>query len=152
MTQAHCPNRGDIVWLRFTPQAGHEQAGRRPAFVRSPAAYNEKSGLMLCCPVTDQVKGYPFEVPVTPSSGTVTGVALADQMRCLDWRTRNASKFALVPTQGVLAARENEAASPLSGSEERGQRSSFGAAARVLKLLRWGTTLHGSIGAWIHLV
>lgn len=102
MTRGYCPERGDVVWLDFTPQAGHEQAGRRPALVLSPASYNKKSGLMLCCPVTNQAKDYPFEVPVTPSTGKVMGVALADQVRCLDWRARNASKFASVKTQCVL--------------------------------------------------
>jgi mRNA interferase MazF len=99
VTGSYVPERGDVVWLDFTPQAGHEQAGRRPALVLSPGSYNGKSGLMLCCPVTNQVKGYPFEVAVTPSAGKVTGVALADQVRCLDWRSRNASKFASVTTQ-----------------------------------------------------
>jgi mRNA interferase MazF len=102
VTGADCPDRGDVVWLDFTPQAGHEQAGRRPALVLSPASYNKRSGLMLCCPVTNQAKGYPFEVSITPSTGKVTGVALADQVRCLDWRSRNASKFASVTTQCAL--------------------------------------------------
>jgi len=102
VTRAYCPDRGDVVWLDFTPQAEHEQAGRRPALVLSPASYNKKSGLMLCCAVTNQAKGYPFEVSVTASSGKVTGVALADQVRCLDWRSRNASKFASVRPQCAL--------------------------------------------------
>lgn len=102
MTSGYVPDRGDVVWLDFDPQAGREQAGRRPALVLSPAAYNTKSSLMLCCPVTNQVKGYPFEVPVAPASGKVTGVALTDQVRCLDWRSRNASKFATVTTQCAL--------------------------------------------------
>ncbi len=102
MTGAYAPDRGDVVWLDFTPQAGHEQAGRRPALVLSPAAYNRRSGLMLCCPVANQAKGYPFEVPVLRANGKVTGVALADQVRCLDWRSRNASKFASVTTQCAL--------------------------------------------------
>lgn len=102
MTGAYVPDRGDVVWLDFDPQAGHEQAGRRPALVLSPAAYNSKTSLMLCCPVTNQVKGYPFEVPATPATGKVTGVALADQLRCLDWRARNASKFASVTAQCAL--------------------------------------------------
>jgi len=74
----------------MNPQAGHEQAGRRPAFVLSPRLYNGRVGLALCCPVTSQVKGYPFEVPL-PESGSVTGVVLADQLKSLDWKTRNAS-------------------------------------------------------------
>lgn len=96
------PDRGDVVWLDFTPQAGHEQAGRRPALVLSPASYNRKGGLMLCCPVTSQVKGYPFEVSMAPAHGKVAGVALSDQIRCLDWKSRNAVKFASVTMQCAL--------------------------------------------------
>ena len=106
VTGPYAPDRGDLVWLDFTPQAGHEQAGRRPALVLSLAAYNKKIGLMLCCPVTNQVKGYPFEVAVVaasgPGNGPATGVVLADQMRCLDWQARKASKFASVTLQCVL--------------------------------------------------
>lgn len=92
-----------MVWLDVTPQAGHEQAGRRLALVvLSPATYNRRSGLMLCCPVTNQAKGYPFEVPVVPGTGKITGVALADQVRCLDWHSRNASRFASVTSQCAL--------------------------------------------------
>lgn len=99
----YVPERGDVVWLDFNPQAGHEQAGRRPALVLSPAAYNGKTSLMLCCPVTNQAKGYPFEVPVAPAGGAqLTGVVLADQVRCLDWKRRNATKFAAVTAQCVL--------------------------------------------------
>lgn len=83
--------RGDLVWLDFDPQAGHEQAGRRAAFVLSPSAYNRKTGLMLCCPVTSQVKGYPFEVPLGDAA-TVQGVVLADQVKSLDWQVRRAEK------------------------------------------------------------
>ena len=91
------PDRGDLVWLDFDPQAEHEQAGRRPALVLSPRAYNEVVGLALCCPITSQVKGYPFEVPL-PDGLPVTGVALADQLRSLDWRARNAAPIAQAPT------------------------------------------------------
>jgi mRNA interferase MazF len=83
------PNRGHIVWIDFDPQSGHEQAGRRPAFVVSPAAYNEKIGLALLCPITNQVKGYPFEVAL-PKGTDVSGVILADQIKSLDWKSRNA--------------------------------------------------------------
>jgi mRNA interferase MazF len=85
----YVPDRGDAVWLEFDPQAGHEQAGRRPALVVSPAAYNSKVGLALVCPITSHVKGYPFEVLLPPSS-KVTGVVLADQLKSLDWRARKA--------------------------------------------------------------
>ncbi|HEY8009371.1 MAG TPA: endoribonuclease MazF [Rudaea sp.] len=83
----YVPDAGDVVWLRFDPQAGHEQAGHRPALVISPAAYNGKTGLMLCCPLTTQVKGYPFEVTI---AGMRAGVALADQVKSLDWVARRA--------------------------------------------------------------
>lgn len=83
------PERGDIVWLQFSPQAGHEQAGRRPALVISPAAYNGKTGLALFCPITSQIKNYPFEVDL-PQGLNVTGTILSDQVRSLDWRARKA--------------------------------------------------------------
>lgn len=89
--KAYIPERGDVVWIDLAPQAGHEQAGHRPALVLSPASYNGKVGLMLCCPITSQVKGYPFEVAVQ-GSGSVRGVILADQVKSLDWQARNARK------------------------------------------------------------
>ncbi|NWF74138.1 MAG: endoribonuclease MazF [Nitrospirae bacterium] len=85
------PDRGDIVWLQFTPQAGHEQAGHRPALVLSPASYNRRSGLMLCCPITTRVKGYPFEVPLGEGQD-LEGVVLADQIKSLDRKVRQANK------------------------------------------------------------
>ncbi|WP_419939419.1 endoribonuclease MazF [Candidatus Palauibacter sp.] len=85
----HVPDGGDIVWLAFNPQTGHEQAGRRPALVLSPRAYNGKAGLALVCPITSRIKGYPFEVAL-PTTGRVTGVVLADQVKSLDWRARRA--------------------------------------------------------------
>ncbi|WP_225764825.1 endoribonuclease MazF [Inquilinus sp. Marseille-Q2685] len=84
---AYVPDRGDIIWIDFDPQAGHEQAGHRPALVLSPAVYNAKVGLLIACPMTTKVKGYPFEVPI---AGAVSGAALADQVKSLDWRTRGA--------------------------------------------------------------
>ena len=84
----YIPEAGDIVWLHFDPQAGHEQAGHRPALVISPAAYNGKTGLMLCCPMTTQIKGYPVEVMI---AGARPGAALADQVKSLDWVVRKAS-------------------------------------------------------------
>ena len=89
MTAAYVPDRGDLVWLEFTPQTGSEQAGRRPALVISPRAYHAKVGLALFCPVTSRVKGYPFEVALPEGSGVV-GVVLADQLKSLDWRSRKA--------------------------------------------------------------
>ena len=77
------------MWLNFTPQAGHEQAGRRPALVLSPSAYNRRTGLMLCCPMTTQIKSYPFEVLM---ADTPPSAALADQVKSLDWRSRRATR------------------------------------------------------------
>jgi mRNA interferase MazF len=96
----YVPDRGDLVWLSFDPQAGHEQAGRRPALVLSPARYNNRVGLALCCPVTNRVKGYAYEVSV-PAGLPVTGVALADQVKSLDWRVRNAVLVCQAPQQMV---------------------------------------------------
>jgi len=90
-TRKYVPDRGDIVWLQFNPQAGHEQAGHRPALVLSPATYNRASGLMLCCPMTSHKKGYPFEVVVSHDPHR-TSVVLADQVKSLDWNTRKAVK------------------------------------------------------------
>lgn len=89
--RVYVPDRGDIVWLQFNPQAGHEQAGHRPALVLSPASYNRVSGLMLCCPMTSQKKGYPFEVVVTDAPDRAS-IVLADQVKSLDWKIRKAVK------------------------------------------------------------
>lgn len=101
----YVPDMGHLVWLRFSPQAGHEQAGRRPALVLSPRSYNEKTSLALFCPITSRVKGYPFEVPL-PAAGVVTGVVLADQIRSLDWRARGARFEDQAPPQLVSEVRE----------------------------------------------
>lgn len=95
----YVPRRGDIVWLSFDPQAGHEQAGRRPAFVLSPENYNRKTGLFLACPITSRVKGYPFEV-LLPDGLAVSGVILVDQIKSLDWKVRKA-EFADSTTREV---------------------------------------------------
>lgn len=89
MPRPYVPDAGDIVWLDFTPQAGREQGGHRPALVLSPAAYNNKTSLMVCCPMTTQIKNYPFEVAI---AGTPPSVVLADQVKSLDWRSRNATR------------------------------------------------------------
>lgn len=96
MAKTYVPARGDVVWLQFDPQSGHEQAGHRPALVISPRAYNGKVGLALFCPITSQVKGYPFEVRFPPES-KVTGAVLADQLKSLDWRARNSKRFSRAP-------------------------------------------------------
>jgi mRNA interferase MazF len=97
MSRRYVPDRGDVVWLEFDPQAGHEQAGRRPAVVISPEAYNAKVGLALFCPITSQIKGYPYEVAL-PVDLAVTGVVLADQVKNLDWHARKAKRIAALPS------------------------------------------------------
>lgn len=92
----YVPKRGDAIRINFNPQAGHEQAGRRPALVLSPQSYNGKVGLCLLCPITNQVKGYPFEVLIPAGLG-ITGVVLSDQAKSLDWRVRNAEFITDLP-------------------------------------------------------
>ncbi len=92
----YIPERGDVVWIMFNPQAGHEQAGHRPAVVLSPKAYNGKVGLALLCPITSQVKGYPFEV-LLPEGLPVSGAILSDQVKNLDWKAREAKKVCHLP-------------------------------------------------------
>jgi mRNA interferase MazF len=96
----YVPDRGDAVWLSFNPQTGHEQAGRRPALVLSPASYNGKVGLAIFCPITNQIKGYPFEV-VIPSGLKVTGAVLSDQVKSLDWHARRAELLCSLPDETV---------------------------------------------------
>ena len=95
MAPSYVPRRGDLVWLQFTPQAGHEQAGHRPALIVSPISYNRRVGLALCCPVTSRVKGYPFEV-LLPRGLGVEGAVLSDQLKSLDWRVRKARRIGSV--------------------------------------------------------
>lgn len=92
----YCPKRGDVVWISFNPQAGHEQAGHRPALVLSPQSYNRKVGLVILCPLTNQVKGYPFEVRI-PEGLKASGAVLSDQLKSMDWRARKASLLCRVP-------------------------------------------------------
>ncbi len=96
MASAYVPERGDVVWLQFTPHAGSEQAGRRPALVISPRSYNRKVGLALVCPITTRVKGYPFEVAL-PEGIAARGAVLCDQVKSLDWRQRKAIRLCAVP-------------------------------------------------------
>ena len=95
---AYVPSRGDLIWLQFNPRAGHEQASQRPAVVISPSSYNRRVGLALCCPVTSQVKGYPFEV-LLPSGLGVEGAILSDQIKSLDWRARKARRIGNLPAE-----------------------------------------------------
>ena len=96
----YVPERGDIVWLQFNPQAGHEQSGKRPALVLSPKAYNTKVGLAVFCPVTSRIKGYPFEVTI-PEGMKASGAVLSDQVKSLDWRRRKASRLCSLPEPTV---------------------------------------------------
>jgi mRNA interferase MazF len=105
---SYVPQRGDVVWITLNPQAGHEQAGRRPAVILSPQAYNARVGLALLCPITSQVKGYPFEVAI-PTGLPVSGVILSDHIKSMDWRVRKAERVcSLLPqtTAEVLAKLE----------------------------------------------
>ena len=93
---AYIPDRGDMVWIAFNPQAGHEQAGRRPALVLSPIAYNVRVGLALLCPITTRIKGYPFEV-LLPEGLKINGAVLSDQVKSLDWKIRQAEFICCLP-------------------------------------------------------
>ena len=99
----YVPDTGDIVWLNFTPQSGHEQAGRRPAIVLTPKTYNTRTGLLICVPITNQIKGYPFEVRL--SGQDATGAALADQVKSLDWQTRQAERKGKASPQEIAEIR-----------------------------------------------
>ncbi len=99
MSSNFVPEAGDVIWLDFNPQAGHEQAGHRPALVISPGSYNSKTGLLVCCPLTTKSKGYPFEVRIGDEEDSVV---LADQVKSLDWQARNAKKKSTVSAE-VLA-------------------------------------------------
>ena len=102
-TGPYVPDAGDVVWIDFNPQAGHEQAGHRLALVLSPASYNRKTSLMICCPLTTQVKGYPFEVGLGDQMG---GAVLSDQVKSLDWRSRNARRKGKVSVAQLAEVRE----------------------------------------------
>jgi len=94
------PECGDVVWITLNPQAGHEQAGRCPAVVLSPQNYNGKTGLAILCPITSQVKGYPFEV-LLPAGLSIAGAILSDQVKSLDWRARNAELICPLPKDTI---------------------------------------------------
>lgn len=112
VSSRYVPDSGDLIWLDFDPQAGHEQAGHRPAIVLSPAAYNEKSGLAVVCPIISHVKGYSFEV-LLPQGLAITGVILSDHLKSLDWKQRRARKAGRV-SKSVLHEIRNKLA-PLLG-------------------------------------
>lgn len=105
MKRAYVPDAGDLVWLTFDPQAGREQRGRRPALILSPATYNGRTGLALACPITSNVKGYPFEVTL-PDKSLITGVVLADHLKSLDWHQRKVEFAQKAPPALVTDVRE----------------------------------------------
>jgi mRNA interferase MazF len=104
VTRSYVPDAGDLVWLTFDPQTGHEQRGRRPALIVSPRAYNAKARLAIACPITSQAKGYPFEVALP--DGKVTGVVLADHVKNLDWNARRVEFAATAPVDVLTDVRE----------------------------------------------
>jgi mRNA interferase MazF len=112
----YVPRRGDVVFLDFDPRLGHEQAGRRPALVLSPTEYNRKVGLAVVCPITNEQKGYPWEVEIPPEEH-VSGVVLADQIKSLDWRERHA-EFICTPAESVLIEVVEKAFALLNPEEE----------------------------------
>lgn len=101
---AYVPDRGDVVWIDFDPQARHEQAGRRPALILSPARYNRRIRLVVLCPITSKVKGYPWEVPI-PLGLPVNGVILSDQVKSMDWTVRNTQFICVLPNHIVALVR-----------------------------------------------
>jgi mRNA interferase MazF len=104
VARAYVPDAGDLVWLTFDPQAGHQQRGRRPALILSPRAYNLKARLAVACPITSHVKGYPFEVPL-PADGKISGVVLADHVKNLDWKARRVVFEEKAPTDVLIDVR-----------------------------------------------
>lgn len=112
-SKSYVPQRGDVIWISLNPQAGHEQAGRRPALVLSPTTYNDKVGLAILCPLTNQIKGYPFEVLI-PARLSITGAILADQVKSLDWRARKAELICSLP-RGTVAEVLQKLGTLLSG-------------------------------------
>jgi len=96
----YIPDCGDVVWITLNPQLGHEQSGRRPAIVLSPLSYNSKTGLAIFCPITNQIKSYPFEV-FLPVGLPVAGVILSDQVKSLDWHARNAEPICTLPIETI---------------------------------------------------
>ncbi|MDE2422970.1 MAG: endoribonuclease MazF [Betaproteobacteria bacterium] len=103
MPRSYVPDTGDVVWLEFDPQAGHEQMGHRPTLVISPASYNSKTGLMVCCPISNKIKGYTFEVVIQVDG--VDYAVLADQVKSLDWKVRRAKKKSIVSIDVLVHVR-----------------------------------------------
>ncbi len=109
VAREYVPDAGDLIWLDFTPHAGREQAGRRPAVVLSPRSYNEKTSLAVVCPVTSRVKGYPFEVSL-PAGSRLRGAILSDHLKNFDWRHRQAQKAGKIPRSILEQVRARVAA------------------------------------------
>jgi len=105
VTRSYVPDAGDLVWLTFDPQAGHEQRGRRPALVLSPRVYNARARLAIACPITSHVKGYPFEVAL-PAGGRISGAILADHVKNLDWQARRIAFESKAPAEVLTEVRE----------------------------------------------
>lgn len=105
VARAYVPDAGDLVWLTFDPQAGHERRGRRPALILSPRSYNAKARLAIACPITSHVKGYPFEVALPPG-GKIAGAVLADHVKNVDWQARHIVFEAKAPAEIVTDVRE----------------------------------------------
>ena len=103
--RAYVPDAGDLVWLTFDPQAGHDQRCRRPALILSPRLYNSRARLAIACPITSHVKGYPFEVPL-PAGGKVVGVILADHVKNIDWQARQVAFEGKAPSEILTDVRE----------------------------------------------
>lgn len=104
MVTRYVPDAGDLIWLTFDPQAGREQAGRRPALVLTPRRYNAAAGLAICCPITSRVKGYPFEV-ATGNNAAIAGVVLADHVKSLDWKARKATLAGQISPEALADVR-----------------------------------------------
>lgn len=100
----YVPKRGDIIWLNFNPQAGHEQAGKRPAIVLTPEEYNRNTDLLIACPITSKTKGYPFEVRLVGKK--INGTVLSDQVKNLDWKVRNAQLIEQAPAETIIEVQE----------------------------------------------
>ena len=139
----YVPEAGEIVWINFTPQAGHEQAGHRPALVLSPAAYNGKTNLMICCPLTTQIKNYPFEVFI---GGTPPNAVLADQVKSLDWRSRDAKPKGRVSAEQLdRSACEDTGAHWITAPRDK-QAKTVGF--RGCEMNRGTTMVSGTTGGW----
>jgi mRNA interferase MazF len=132
MVRSYVPDAGDIVWISFNPQTGHEQAGHRPAVVLSPAAYNVKTSLMVCCPMTTQIKNYPFEVVI---AGASPSAVLADQVKSLDWRKRRAKHKGMISAAELAEVRAKIRTLIGWSSLQFGVRSKARAATRIVSVI-----------------